>query len=452
MKTAGVVFDFYDDVYQTHLKNIRVDTGTLRDIVKQAHILSPEERNILRDEAYALVMSNEGTILRKFACVDAGNTVLSMLYFDQTADRLPIEAVKVAAANLAKAAEEFGIPTTNLVKQAAATMITRRDPADPKDINDSNDFGQRTNLYQYLAAGQQSGRVMDALPTLKTASQKSAESAQGGMTLHNMKRDVPHTARQPDLQTTRKIPDPNVVGKHWEPQTNDLMMYKMPAVVDVSGKSPESQKVKKTASIHALGNRYPLDSYSDVKKAVDYFEEYWTNFNPEDRHEYCVKVASRAEDLGIPITDKIERYGSQKYAHDVSGHLMLRSRMSDPTWSEVYESMLEKRAEIDPESFARLLDQADRASGLHVQWGGKIADPYFSVFGGGSEKVASAEWSWEDGNRSLTYDQLQDLAQNADKMKGTFDDNLVEAFRVDPTTIFDSLPATTKSIIADMAE
>jgi hypothetical protein len=118
MKTAGVVFDFYDDPSGELVKTAFPTPDDLPDFVKTAHILNPEEREVLRDEAYALVMSNEGKILRKFACVDAGNTLLSCLYFEENAQRLPEEAIKVAAANLASFCQDFGFEPTNFVKMA----------------------------------------------------------------------------------------------------------------------------------------------------------------------------------------------------------------------------------------------------------------------------------------------------------------------------------------------
>ena len=106
MKTAGVVFDFYDDPAGSLLKKTFPSLEELPEIVKEAHILSEEEREVLRDEAYALVMINEGKTLRKFACVDKGNTFLSALYFIENRDKLPEEAQKIASANIFAACEE----------------------------------------------------------------------------------------------------------------------------------------------------------------------------------------------------------------------------------------------------------------------------------------------------------------------------------------------------------
>src|SRR3990172_9507136 len=118
MKTSGVVLDFYDDPNGSLLKKAFPTVDVLPDLVKTAHILSSEERDVLRPEAFALIMANEGKLLQKFACVDAGNTFLSCLYFEENADRLPEEAVKLAAVNLVSVCEEFGFEPTDFVKTA----------------------------------------------------------------------------------------------------------------------------------------------------------------------------------------------------------------------------------------------------------------------------------------------------------------------------------------------
>ncbi|TXH08009.1 MAG: hypothetical protein E6R04_11755, partial [Spirochaetes bacterium] len=147
MRTAGVVFDFYDDLSGTVLKKSCPNPSDLPDIVKEAHILSPEEREVLRDEAYALTMVNNGTHMRKFACVDAGNTALSILYFTESASLLPHEAVKTAASNLIDACQEFELPIPEWIKMAAKTGMSKtRNPSRQPSQSDDVEWNQRTNL------------------------------------------------------------------------------------------------------------------------------------------------------------------------------------------------------------------------------------------------------------------------------------------------------------------
>jgi hypothetical protein len=60
--------------------------------------------------------------LRKFACIDPGNTLLSITYFEKNAHKLPREAQKTAAENLLKAASWYDIETTDTLKKTAGVF------------------------------------------------------------------------------------------------------------------------------------------------------------------------------------------------------------------------------------------------------------------------------------------------------------------------------------------
>jgi RsiW-degrading membrane proteinase PrsW (M82 family) len=53
------------------------------------------------------VLVENGQKMRKYACIDAGNTALHMLYFLKVAHQLPEEAQKVASARLYHAYEMY---------------------------------------------------------------------------------------------------------------------------------------------------------------------------------------------------------------------------------------------------------------------------------------------------------------------------------------------------------
>lgn len=387
MKTAGLVLDFYDDLTGEILKTVCPTPDDLPESVKTAHFLSPEERNILRDEAYALILHNDGEQLRKFACIDPGNTVLSTLYFIENHDKLPVEAVKTAAVNLKAFNEEFGLPVPEVVKLAAATgMARRRDSFKQPVVGDEADWAQRTNLVS-VRGGADSGRVIPTANQMKTAN-----------------------------------------------------------VVDVSALEPEPLTINKKAKIAALGSQYSLDSYSDVKDAIQFFSESWTLMAPESRHEFSVKTASRAEELGIQVPELMARYGSTEYGPDVEAHLANRRSMA-PQFTAVWNDLQEKRAMIEPEQFAQLLKEADELCNLQYEYGGAVFDPYYATFGGqGQEKLAWA-WSTADGDR-LTEETLRAIPHEA--LGKAFSKDFVDAFSHDPVTIFESMPDTHKNLIANL--
>jgi hypothetical protein len=399
MKIAGVVLDFYDDPNASLLKKVFPTKEELPELLKTASaftVLSQEQISDLRDEAFALVMQNEGKVFRKYACVDPGNTAVSLLYFIENYEKLPSEAIKVAAVNLARACGEFGLETPELVAKLAS-YSRKRDPEKQPTVNDEANWLERTNLIS-IQGNKDEGRVTASYPTMKTASAN---------------------------------------------------------FVNVSGKKPTPVFETKTASITALNDRYPLDTYADVKKAVEYFSENYPGMSPEDRHEYCIKTAARADELGIEVPELVSRYGSPYYADDINGHLAARRAIvQDKELIGLYSELQEKRAHVEPEMFAELLTEADEAAGLNWYWGGQIADPYFATFGGMSkEKRAESIWTWTGRlGDYVTGDQLRYLATNGRPMVHKhFSSDITNAFISDPITIFESLPDDSKIILSRLA-
>jgi hypothetical protein len=448
MKTAGVVLDFYDDVSGAYLKRLFPSPDELPECIKTAHILTPEEREVLRDEAYALIMNQNGKVLRKFACVDEGNTVLSVLYFLANKDKLPEEAVKTAAANLSYFCEEFGLPIPKTVKLAARSGMARtRDPIKQPILGDSADWAQRTNLVS-VRGGADQGRVIPTASQMKTAEKKQssdrgtgATNLGGGEVLTDDKRHIGVKSKMPRLNENDRI---NLDSFH---RLNPSAKPKT-TMVDVTGKETKPKVKRSSANLTALGGRYPLDSMADVQKAIQYFEENRKEMEPIEVHIFAVKTAARAEELGLPIPEDMRRYGSIEFAPDVDFHMANRLAVCAPEYKELYTTLREKRAYMEPEEFAELLTQADTVSNLRWYWGGEIADPYYATFG----KTASS-WSWQSRTGDfVSEDDLKWLARNGRPLiHKHFSSELVNEFIKDPIAIFESLPDDSKVIIARLA-
>ncbi len=101
-KTSGLILDYYDD--QDAVRDGKSAIGLAKSVpelfAKTAQVLTPEDRDRLPDDVFALTLVDGETLLKKFAMVDGGNTRLSVEYFLQTGHKLPLEAQKTAAANL----------------------------------------------------------------------------------------------------------------------------------------------------------------------------------------------------------------------------------------------------------------------------------------------------------------------------------------------------------------
>jgi hypothetical protein len=613
MKTSGVVFDFYDDPTGSVLKQAFPTAEELPEMVKTAHILTYEERDVLRDDAYALKMSNEGMVMRKFACVDAGNTLLSMLYLEKAAEVLPDEAVRVAAANIAEHALEFELELTPFMKSmtkvafmapgsmlnakndkgqrirrlpsvmykektpgnvrpedmgktAASGMSRTRDSMRQPMVGDEADWAQRTNLVS-VRGGADSGRVIPTANQMKTAGVEGKDSAGdiakgvakhiamgavpgaiiggilgesgkgaaigaaaggalgagvgnlkkrwdrgnkawdtvakkhglteeqlhqvmddefegrshdgtplgrkvdkvhnlavklrgkmplyktsgvggGGVTLTDDVKDNGPDKKNPAKPHPGPMKDPNSfsVGQG----KGDLEVNYKHGVLDVSGKSAKPKTKSSSAEHMALG-RYPLDSYGDVQAATHYFEEHWTELQPSQRHEFAVKTAARADELGIKTSEMLSRYGSTEYASDIEAHIASRKASAPREFSDSYNLLKEKRSSVTPDQFVELLTEVDKAAGLNWHYGNSICDPYLATYGGKEKSSAADPWSWQGSSgERVNAEQLQSLA-NTDAITKTFSSEVAEAFNKDPVGIFESMPDTTKTIMAKLA-
>ena len=506
MKTAGVVLDFYDDPNGAGLKRAFPTAAELPESIKTAHILTPEEHDVLRNEAYALILRDEGKTFRKFACVDEGNTILSAVYFEQNADKLPAEAIKVAAMNLASFCAEFGLEPTPFIKMAAedgpkkpatSGVGKQRDPGLQPLVGDEADWAARTNLVS-IRGGADSGRVIPTANQMKTAGvsevmkkvnadpgfkaelakanggkekavvlqkfmQKHGGVEGGGATLTDDKKDNPPSSKNPaKLNTKDQSPKPPVNKKPSDGPGAEITgenrestdWPKVANMVDVSGKQADTFLYQRQAEKTALDGRYSLDSYGDVVKAVQYFDENWVNMDPSDRHQYAVKTAARAEELGIASSEMLNRYGSTEYSPDVEAHLSARKANCDREHHPMFDTLKEKRSSIEPETFAELLKQADTVAGLNWYYGnGTIFDPYLATFGGMNEKQAAAAWRWTGRvGDTVNQDQLHKLVREGRKvMMKYFSHEIVNGLQKDPITVFESLPDDSKVIISRLA-
>ena len=136
-KFEATTLDFYDD-QGLLLKDLISDPSDVPDFVKTAEAVDQRAH----PELFALVLHEDGKLLKKFATADAGNTWLSTVYFHQTHESLPEEAQKVASVHLIQALQHFEIeppeflfeilgeepeiPETNLVDVTAARPPMRK--------------------------------------------------------------------------------------------------------------------------------------------------------------------------------------------------------------------------------------------------------------------------------------------------------------------------------------
>lgn len=119
-KLANQILDAYDDVNKIHLRKVA-------KLNPKIYMMTPEERNGLGDDDFALsVITKKANKLNKFPVDSKDNTWLSNQYFELTHPGMPKTAAAIAAYNISKACEQFGLketPAVAALKKEASSNV-----------------------------------------------------------------------------------------------------------------------------------------------------------------------------------------------------------------------------------------------------------------------------------------------------------------------------------------
>jgi hypothetical protein len=107
-KLSGLVLDRYDLDAEVRRYFCNTRPG-YEELEKTAHRFTYDELAALPDETFAVILEDSGTTLKKFSMADAGNLALSIEHFMVFGHKLPEEAQKVAAANLLRGCQWYGL-------------------------------------------------------------------------------------------------------------------------------------------------------------------------------------------------------------------------------------------------------------------------------------------------------------------------------------------------------
>lgn len=396
MQTGDLVLDFYDDKGSAStFRELFPTRDSVPVSVKTAHVLTDSELGRLPDDAFALVVPDEsGGSIRKFACVDAGNTALSVAYFLHNQDRLSEKQAKTAASKLIEACGWYDlVPPQELSKAAGLFSMGL------------------TSAVMLPEAKRLAGEAKHGVSTTLGS---------GGV-----------------IRPQHKHAE--VVGSHVMPLQEPTNHTRKPKAV-----------IRKTAS-SALEGRYPLDTYEHVKMASEYFDTYGQSLSPADRREYCTNMVSRADELHVSVSDVARKYASASYAPAEEFEVAmdcrraLLSREQLPTFNKLASVAGDS---VDPEIFALALAEFDKTAGLDAYYDRDVYDPYFSVFG--VEK--QAQFMEVMGSDYVNGPMLERVAASHSAFfTKHFGEDFAEEFRKDPIAIFKSLPMEQKKVISRLA-
>lgn len=510
MKTAGLILDMYDDVTGETLRSIFPTPQEIPECVKTAQVVT--EQNHVPDELFALVMENEGQVLRKFACVDQGNTVLSTLYFLETGHKLPAEAQKISASNLKIACSWYGLDVPDAIEDIAtknvilvkeggvlgavkdlggaaiktvgqvATTPVKNVAAVGKAIASPTGFAlgvadrvAKNPLGSYMRYSKLKGTASAMKRGLNdVVSGEAAGGVEGGLLAAGRQKvaELSGTDLMPYSKPTPKPSPDDALKKAAEDEeffrscgfperklvSEDVVKigsHRMEPYVDTTQMEPPSVHHKKTATFYAMPfiGRYPLDTYDQVKVAAQYFETYMKHFAPEDRREFCTNLLSRAETLGIPVSHSVEKYASETYAPQEELIEAIQARLN--VLPEEQQQSLLKIALLTehqpPETFAQVLAEFDKTAGIHTLYDKHIPDYFYSVFG--KEAKDNGEWSELVGAQLVREEDLVSIVRRQFKtISDTFGEDFAKSFRKNPIETFQSLPLPEKTILANLAK
>jgi hypothetical protein len=485
MQTSGLVLDVYDDFGGGVLRELFPSFDDIPEQVKVAHVVTAEEREQLPDDVFALVLVNNGETLRKYACIDEGNTVLSVQYFLKNAHKLPLEAQKVAAENLKAACAWYDLQAPEELEKVALGVMTALTAV---PVIKGTHQAISENLAATRALGGGAGNIVTPAARDAALGRKTAEVSgtvlapnQGpgdpSAGLKGSKTVIQKTARVGHLVASSKgdqgvPPADNLATEHKEQPSALPQARQMHPTVDVSDKQPPKYMVEKKAEHFALPEqkKYPLDSYTQVKAASGYFDTYSKHMAPPTRHEYAVNLVKRASALAVAVSDNARKYGAEDFApeaeikaafdvrrlevqNDADALKLLGAVEKVARFRMWKEASAETPQVLSAAEVVDLLAEFDKVAGLDHHYDRTIPDPYFSIYG--FDKSASAddpEFSEVIGNETVTEADLRRLVRIAAfTVKTTFGADFQEEFLKDPVGIFKSLPLAQKKMVMRMA-
>lgn len=237
-------------------------------------------------------------------------------------------------------------------------------------------------------------------------------------------------------------------------------------VVDVTGRRAEPiqmEQARPTASAdYALVKegqaRYPINTFDRLTRAVDYFAEHEERFHPEDRMQYCVKVAAKINELGLKLPPHISKYASAVRNNYAVAIAISQRAEAVPKYDDLQATLegIAKEASVMPDEFlVAVFEEFDKLAGLDRHWDlpNGVPNPVLSVF---REKVAKSDddFTWDFANERLTGTTLNHFAREGsarDVLLGVMSREQVDEFITNPIPIFESLPDPHKLQIARIA-
>jgi hypothetical protein len=309
----SMIVDFYDDLGETFFQSLN---GEAPEMLKTAEWR--ENYDLLDRDFAAILVDRDGKEYRKYACFDAGNTVMSMWYLNHFKESLPPAVVKVAASNLVIAAEHHGIE----VPQEILDMNTESNPEWAKAILD-----ERRVIYKAGQAPMMPGMMGGAI----------GQSMTGG---------------------TSPIKTPPMMSKT------------MPMT---------SPKPGVGATTSGAGMTVTASSPFDV---LLYAEKNWDDLDAPTRRDFAVYLQKEGSAVGVVIPSHISKYGGETLNPRFESLMNYRKCLvNNDEIQEDYDRLGKMASAMEPEDVVEALSLLDSQSSLTTRYGTRIPDPILCVYG-----------------------------------------------------------------------
>lgn len=492
MDLAGVILDIYDDPKGLVLRE-KLAGRKLTEKFASARLLELHELELLPDHLFALVATNHGDTLRKYAMHDEAHLATSIVYFDACRRLLPEHVQQKIAANLIEGCSWYDqkppefLEKVALVEAALNALTVAQGVGDmASTAREGNARGrERMDVFRanQMAGAKVGGREV-TLTMDQDAAMQRAEGPESGYifaplgqfskhdpTYRKLEKQVAHgemieDTKRADLNGTEVMTHqvrPGHTGRPTPVHSADVTSKtsSLGETVDLTNESAPVRAKKASAKHFALPHRglYPIDTAAQVKQAAEYLDEHLSGMSPQDRRMFAQSVLHRAEELGTKVSGAALAYGGQEYGPFVEPELHARVASFQGTGHEaVYETLLENWRTVSPVVMAEMLKEADDESGASATYGRPgvgFRDPYEAVYG--APKLAEAQpaeedvYSWRSGGDYVNGQMLKALASRKADLDGSFTSGFSTAFAKDPVGIFKSMPDPQKVVLSRLA-
>lgn len=442
MDLAGVILDIYDDPKGLVLRN-KLAGKHLSQKLAASRLLEHDELERLPDHLFALVASNHGDTLRKYAMHDEGHLTTSIIYFSECGHLLPDHVRQKVAGNLVEGCSWYDqappgfLTKLALLETAMNALTVGQGIGDMSNVARSESARGRERMDVFRAnqmAGAKVGSVADnpvlnpigsqirrarrlsgekvasgrevQLTMDQDAAMQRAEGpesgyifgpldqfSQHGPTHKKLERQVApgemiEDVKKADLTGSEVMTHQQRSGhSHDRTPVRNADVNSKTSSLDLTHETAPVRTKKASARYFALPTRdlYPIDSVGQLKQASSYLDEHLYSFTPFERRIFAQSLLDRADDLGVKLSGSALAYGGQEYGPFVEMELHARVEGFRGTGHEaVYEVLLDKFSSVSPTVLAEMLREADQESGAKLAYGRPgvgFRDPYEAVYG-----------------------------------------------------------------------